>query len=88
VLLVVNSKHTARDVASAAIERLDAVGTAVVGVVLNQVELDRRANSYLPYYHQTYKAYYSERDDEFLPPEISATSLKAEAGIAASPVKS
>jgi capsular exopolysaccharide synthesis family protein len=75
VLLVVDCGHTAREVASAAVERLDAVGATLVGAMLNRVVLDRRSDSYLPYYHTEYKTYYPQQQDSFRPPEVPAASL-------------
>jgi polysaccharide biosynthesis transport protein len=63
VLFVVGSGHTSRDVACAAVERLDAVGANVVGAMLNRAALDRHTNSYLPYYHRGHQAYYSPREN-------------------------
>ena len=59
VLLVVACGRTSRDVGRAAVERLDAVGAKIVGALLNRVALDRRTDSYLPYYHRSYDTYYS-----------------------------
>jgi polysaccharide biosynthesis transport protein len=57
VLFVVESGKTPRDLASAAVERLEAVGATIVGAVLNRAHLDRSGNSYLPYYNRDYPAY-------------------------------
>jgi polysaccharide biosynthesis transport protein len=57
VLFVVGCGQTSRDVACAAMERLDAVGANLVGAMLNRVVLDRHSQSYLPYYHRAYDAY-------------------------------
>jgi capsular exopolysaccharide synthesis family protein len=84
VLLVVDCRHTDRDVAIAAVERLDAVGATIVGTVLNRVELGRRGKSYLPYYRRDYKTESPQQQDSFYPPEVSAASLnRASAGAAA-----
>jgi capsular exopolysaccharide synthesis family protein len=80
VLLVVDSGHTAREVASAAVERLDAVGATVIGAMLNRVALKARAVSYLPYYHQDYETYYPQTADTFLPPQITATASTIKSG--------
>jgi polysaccharide biosynthesis transport protein len=59
VLFVVESGKTSRDIARAAVERLDAVGANLVGALLNGAELGKRGESYLPYYHRDYDGYYS-----------------------------
>ncbi len=59
VVFVLGSGYTSRDVASAAIERLEAVGANVVGAMLNRAALDKRTNSYLPYYYRGSAEYYS-----------------------------
>jgi capsular exopolysaccharide synthesis family protein len=61
VLFVLGSGQTSREVASAAVARLDAVGATVVGAMLNRAELDKHTDSYLPYYHRGQVAYYSPR---------------------------
>jgi succinoglycan biosynthesis transport protein ExoP len=63
VLFVLGSGHTSRDVACAAVERLDAVGANLVGAMLNRAALDRHTDSYLPYYHRGHEAYYSAREN-------------------------
>ena len=100
VLLVVDSAHTSREVAAAAIERLDAVGAKMIGAILNRVVLDLPGESYLPYYHRDYKNDYvhqefrsdsaptalaSRRIDNFWPPELPAATLKGESAAAAGP---
>ncbi len=57
VLFVVESGKTSRDIARAAVERLDAVGANLVGALLNGAELGKRGESYLPYYHRDYDYY-------------------------------
>ncbi len=57
VVFVVGCGHTSRAKASAAVERLEAVGVNFVGAVLNRVVLGRRGESFLPYYHQDYPSY-------------------------------
>ena len=52
VLLVVDCWRTRREVAAAAVERLDSVQANVVGAMLNRVVLNGRGKSYLPYYHR------------------------------------
>ena len=49
VLLVVDCQHTPREVALAAVERLEVVGANLVAAMLNRVVLDRRGNSYVQY---------------------------------------
>ena len=76
VLLVVDCARTPRDVATAAIERLQAVRAPVLGAMLNRVEINRRGESYLPYYHRNYKSYYPQRDISIRPPELPPASLE------------
>jgi capsular exopolysaccharide synthesis family protein len=63
VLFVLGSGHTSREVAVAAVQRLEAVGANVVGAMLNRAALDRHTDSYLPYYHHGHHAYYSPREN-------------------------
>jgi capsular exopolysaccharide synthesis family protein len=65
VLFVLGSGRTSRDVASAAVERLEAVGANLVGAMLNRAALDRHTNAYLPYYHHGHASYYKPREDGF-----------------------
>src|SRR5688572_15837357 len=75
VLLVVDCARTNREVASAALERLDAVNANVVGVMLNRAILEHDDDSYLPYYHREYPSYSSQQDETFSPPELPAGVL-------------
>jgi capsular exopolysaccharide synthesis family protein len=63
VLFVLGSGQTSRQVACAAVERLDAVGANLVGAMLNRAALDRHTDSYLPYYHRGHEAYYSPKEN-------------------------
>jgi hypothetical protein len=47
-------------VAQAAIDRLDAVGANLVGVLLNGADIDHDRESYLPFYHRDYQYYSPE----------------------------
>jgi capsular exopolysaccharide synthesis family protein len=76
VLLVVDCGRTSRDVAIAAVERLEAVRAPLLGAMLNRVALDRRGESYLPYYHQTYKEYDSPYENSIRPPELPPAPLE------------
>jgi len=67
VLFIVGSGQTSRELACAAVERLDAVGANVVGAVLNRAALNRRGQSYLPYYHRDYQNYYPRQEESFVP---------------------
>jgi succinoglycan biosynthesis transport protein ExoP len=88
VLLVVGSGKTSRDVASAAVERLDAVGARLVGAMLNRAVLDRRGESYLPYYHRDSQTYYSQQENSLNPEVLGAPSNGAPGGAAAPHVQS
>ena len=70
VLLVVDCGRTPREVATAAVQRLEAVRAPLLGALLNRVVLGRRGESSLPSYHQHYKAYYPQHEDGFSPPEL------------------
>jgi polysaccharide biosynthesis transport protein len=57
VLFVVGCGQTSREVACAAVERLDAAGGKLVGALLNRAVFDQPGESYLPYYNRGYQAY-------------------------------
>jgi capsular exopolysaccharide synthesis family protein len=76
VLLVVDCGRTPREVATAAVERLEAVGAPLLGAMLNRVVLDRRGESYLPYYHRNYKSYYPQHENSIRPPELPPAPLE------------
>jgi capsular exopolysaccharide synthesis family protein len=75
VLFVVGSGQTSRKIARAAVERLDAVGANLVGVLLNRADVDGDADAYLPFYHRDYQ-YYSADVTSWSPdvPSVSGTS--------------
>jgi capsular exopolysaccharide synthesis family protein len=83
VLFVVGSGQTSRELASAAVERLDAVGANVVGAMLNRAVLERRGESYLPYYHRDYHAYYPEQDESA--PEVPGAPSAGDGADASTP---
>jgi len=70
VLLVLDCGRTSRDVAAAAVQRLEAVSAPILGAMLNRVVLDGRGESYLPYYHRSYQAYYPQDENNLLPAEL------------------
>jgi capsular exopolysaccharide synthesis family protein len=74
VLLVVDCGRTPREVASAAVQRLEAVRAPLLGAMLNRVVLNLRGESCLPYYHRDYKAYYPQHDDSSSSPELPPAS--------------
>jgi succinoglycan biosynthesis transport protein ExoP len=82
VLLVVGRGQTPRAVASAAVERLNTAGGNIVGALLNRVVLNRRGESYLPYYQRDYPTYYSQSDDSSWIPETLNPSPKADSSSA------
>ena len=59
VVFVVNTKTTAREAATVAIERLDASGAKFFGAVLNRANIERHGYYFDPYYRKEYGAYYS-----------------------------
>ena len=78
VLVVVDCSRTSREVASAAVERLEAVRAPLVGAMLNRVVFDDHDDSYLPYYHHENGTYYPEQDDTFSLPEVPGTPIRSD----------
>jgi len=76
VLLVVDSGRTPREVATAAVERLEAVRAPLLGAMLNRVAVDRRSESYFPYYDGSYNAHYPQHEESFSPPELPSAPVK------------
>jgi capsular exopolysaccharide synthesis family protein len=70
VLFVVGQGQTSREVATAAVNQLDAAGAHLIGVVLNRVTLDKPGESYLPYYHREFQSYYSPHDGSGWRPQL------------------
>ena len=58
VVFVVSAQSTSRQAAVAGLERLDAIGVPILGVVLNQVDVEGQPYYYRPYYRREYKSYY------------------------------
>jgi polysaccharide biosynthesis transport protein len=79
VLVVIDCGRTSREVASAAVERLEAVRAPLVGAMLNRVVLDDD-DAYLPYYHRESGTYYPEQDGTFRLPEVPGTTIRSETG--------
>ena len=75
VLFVVGCGQTSRDVGMAAVQRLDAAGATIVGALMNRAVLDRAGESYLPYYHQDYRMYYSKQEGTSWLPELPEALL-------------
>ena len=78
VLLIVGSGEISRDIARAAVERLDAVGANVMGALLNRADLDNSTESYLPYYHRDYDYYPTKPASYALPETASAAKIGAD----------
>lgn len=76
VLVVIDCGRTSREVASAAVERLEAVRAPLVGAMLNRVEFDDDDDAYLPYYHRESGTYYPEQEDTFSLPEVPGTAIR------------
>jgi capsular exopolysaccharide synthesis family protein len=70
VLLVVDCGRTPREVATAAVQRLEAVRAPILGAMLNRVVLDARGESYLPYYHRSYQTYYPQDENSLRSSEL------------------
>jgi succinoglycan biosynthesis transport protein ExoP len=83
VLVVVDCGRTPREVASAAIERLEAVRAPLLGAMLNRVDFADDEDAYLPYYHHDSGTYYPEQDETFALPEVPDTAVKGESGTSA-----
>jgi capsular exopolysaccharide synthesis family protein len=58
LVFVVSAASTRRQTAMAALQRLDATGVPLLGVVLNQVDVEGHPYYYDPYYRREYKSYY------------------------------
>jgi polysaccharide biosynthesis transport protein len=76
VLVVIDCGRTSREVASAAVERLEAVRAPLVGAMLNRVVFDDDDDAYLPYYHRESGTYYPEQEDTFSLPEVPGTAIR------------
>jgi succinoglycan biosynthesis transport protein ExoP len=63
VVLVVKAGRTVREVALRTKQSLDDVNARVFGVVMNDVDLERRGYGYY-YYYQRYGYYYGEKPSE------------------------
>lgn len=63
VVLVVKAGRTAREVALRTRQQLQDVNARIFGVVLNDLDLEKRGYGYY-YYHQKYGYYYGERGQE------------------------
>jgi len=76
VLVVIDCGRTSREVASAAVERLESVRAPLIGAMLNRVNFEENADAYAAYYHEENGTYYSDHDRAFALPEVpgSATS--------------
>ena len=80
VLVVIDCGRTSREVASAAVERLEAVRAPLVGAMLNRVVFDDDDDSYLPYYHRETGPYHPEQDDTFALPEVPGSAVRSDTG--------
>lgn len=82
VVFVVNTKTTARDAATVAIERLDAAGAKFFGAVLNRADIERHGYYFDPYYRKEYGAYYSRPtvDAEAAPATDELTAVNGSNG--------
>ncbi len=67
VVFVVDAQSTPRQAAVAALERLDTIGVDILGIVLNQVNLDGHPHYYQPYYSSEYESYYAIGAADALP---------------------
>lgn len=60
VVLVVGAEASSRPTVQRAIEQLTSVGSKMIGVVLNRVDLERNSYYYGQYYAEYYRSYYAE----------------------------
>jgi succinoglycan biosynthesis transport protein ExoP len=86
VLFVVGCGQTSREVASAAVERLDAAGSTLLGAMLNRAVLDQPAESYLPYYNREYQAYHQLQEGRSRLPDVPEALSKVDSAGAAAPL--
>jgi tyrosine-protein kinase Etk/Wzc len=84
VLVVVDCGRTPREVASAAVDRLEAVRAPLLGAMLNRVAFDSDEDAYRAYYHREIGTYSSEQDDTFALPEVPGTAIQSDSGAGAS----
>ena len=84
VLVVIDCGKTPREVASAAIQRLETVRAPLLGAMLNRVTFDDDDSSYLPYYHQQNGSSNDEPDDAFSLPEVPDTVAQTDSAKGAS----
>jgi succinoglycan biosynthesis transport protein ExoP len=73
VLLVVHGGRTSRQVVKRTRQMLQEIGARIIGVVLNKIDL--RSQEYY-YYHQDYKAYYSDASGNSAVPEKSVSVVR------------
>ena len=73
VLLVVHGGRTSRQVVKRTRQMLQEIGARIIGVVLNKIDL--RSQEYY-YYHQDYKAYYSDASGSSAVPEKSVSVVR------------
>jgi capsular exopolysaccharide synthesis family protein len=83
VLVVVDCGRTPREVASAAVERLEAVRAPLLGAMLNRVTFDSDDDAYMGYYHREIGTHSSEQDDTFALPEVPGTAIQSDSGAGA-----
>lgn len=83
VLVVVDCGRTPREVASAAVDRLEAVRAPLLGAMLNRVAFDADEDAYLAYYHREIGTYSPEQDDTFALPEVPDTAIQSDSGAGA-----
>jgi polysaccharide biosynthesis transport protein len=72
VLVVVDCKRTTRERVAATIDRLDAVGAPLAGVMLNRADFDRD-DSYRRYYEGAYDGDAGQQQDDYSPLQLPAT---------------
>ena len=64
VILVISSGKTPAELVKRTQDQLDKAGVKVIGVVLNNVDMEKeRYGGYYKYYYHTYNRYYSNYDN-------------------------
>jgi Mrp family chromosome partitioning ATPase len=75
VVLVVGAEIGSRPTVRRAVDQLLNVGSRIVGVVLNKVDLQRNSYYYSQYYGEYYRSYYAERNHEARSPELQRPAV-------------
>jgi capsular exopolysaccharide synthesis family protein len=89
VLIVIDCGRTSRQLASAAVQQLEAVRAPLLGAMLNRVVFDDNDDAYSPYYHHYHHesgTYYPEHDDAFTLPEAPGSTPGSDSDMGATSI--